>query len=51
MRSGGDITSNGGIPLLSQVDQQMGLTRSVARVFNARKYIDSMLFYWHAEYS
>lgn len=29
--SGGDITSNGGIPLLSQVDQQMGLTQAVAR--------------------
>ena len=29
--SGGDITSNGGIPLLSQVDQQMGLTRAVTR--------------------
>lgn len=29
--SGGDITSNGGIPLLAQVDTQMGLTRSVAR--------------------
>ena len=28
--SGGDITSNGGIPLLSQVDRQMGLTRAVA---------------------
>lgn len=29
--SGGDITSNGGIPLLSQVDRQMGLTQAVAR--------------------
>jgi hypothetical protein len=29
--SGGDITSNGGVSLLSQVDQQMGLSRSVAR--------------------
>jgi len=29
--SGGAITSNGGIPLLSQVDRQMGLTRAVAR--------------------
>ncbi len=28
---GGDITSNGGVPLLSQVDQQLGLTRAVAR--------------------
>ena len=30
--SGGDITSNGGIPLLSQVDHQMGLTRTVADI-------------------
>lgn len=30
--SGGDITSNGGIPLLSQIDRQMGLTQAVARV-------------------
>ena len=30
--SGCDITSNGGIPLLAQVDRGMGLTRSVARV-------------------
>ena len=29
--SGGDITSNGGIPLLAQVDKQMGLSRSVAK--------------------
>ncbi|RLA44708.1 MAG: hypothetical protein DRR06_09040 [Gammaproteobacteria bacterium] len=29
--SGGDITSNAGIPLLSQIDQKMSLTRSVAR--------------------
>lgn len=29
--SGGDITSNAGIPLLAQVDRAMGLTRSVAR--------------------
>ena len=29
--SGGDISSNGGIPLLAQVDKVMGLTRSVAR--------------------
>jgi hypothetical protein len=29
--SGGDITSNGGIPLLAQIDRTMGLTRSVAR--------------------
>lgn len=29
--SGGDITSNGGIPLLAQVDKAMRLTRSVAR--------------------
>lgn len=28
--SGGDITSNGGIPLLSQIDRQMGGTRAVA---------------------
>lgn len=27
---GGDITSNGGIPLLSQVDRHMGLTQAVA---------------------
>ena len=30
--SGGDITSNAGIPLLAQVDKTMGLTRSVARI-------------------
>ena len=30
--SGGDITSNGGIPLLSQVDRQMGLTQAVAAI-------------------
>lgn len=30
--SGGDITSNGGIPLLAQVDKQMGLTQAVSRV-------------------
>ncbi len=30
--SGGAITSNGGIPLLSQVDRQMGLTQAVAKV-------------------
>ena len=29
--SGGDITSNGGIPLLAQVDRAMRLTQSVAR--------------------
>ena len=29
--SGGDITSNGGIGLLAQVDKQMGLSRSVAK--------------------
>ena len=29
--SGGDITSNGGIGLLAQVDQKMGLTKAVAR--------------------
>ena len=29
--SGGDITGNGGIQLLSQVDRRLGLTRSVAR--------------------
>ena len=29
--SGGDITSNGGIPLLAQLDKQMGLTQAVAR--------------------
>jgi hypothetical protein len=32
--SGGDITSNAGIPLLAQVDQQMNLTRSVARALD-----------------
>jgi hypothetical protein len=32
--SGGDITSNGGIPLLAQVDQAMGLTRAVARALD-----------------
>lgn len=30
--SGGDITSNGGIPLLAQVDRQMGLTQAAAKV-------------------
>ena len=30
--SGGDITSNAGIPLLSQVDEKLGLTRAIARV-------------------
>ncbi len=29
--SGGDITSNGGVGLLAQVDQQVGLTRAVAQ--------------------
>ena len=29
--SGGDITGNGGIPLLAQVDRRLGLTRAVAR--------------------
>lgn len=29
--NGGDITSNAGIPLLAQVDEQMGLTRAVAQ--------------------
>jgi hypothetical protein len=29
--TGGDITSNGGIALLAQVDKQMGLTQAVAR--------------------
>ncbi len=28
---GGDITSHGGIPFLSQVDQQLGLNRAAAR--------------------
>jgi hypothetical protein len=28
--SGGDITSNGGIPLLSKIDRRMGSTRAVA---------------------
>lgn len=32
--SGGDITGNGGIPLLAQVDRAMGLTRAVARALN-----------------
>jgi len=30
--SGGNITSNAGIPLLAQVDQQMNLTRSLQRL-------------------
>lgn len=30
--SGGAITSNGGIPLLSQVDRQMGLTQAVSKM-------------------
>ena len=29
--SGGDITSNAGIPLLSQVDEKLRLTRAIAR--------------------
>jgi len=29
---GGDITSNGGIPLLAQVDRQLGLTQAAAKV-------------------
>ena len=29
--SGGAITGNGGIPLLAEVDQQLGLTRSVSK--------------------
>lgn len=32
--SGGDITSNGGVQLLSQVDRRLGLTRSVARALD-----------------
>ena len=30
--NGVDITSNGGIPLLAQVDRQMGLTQAAAKV-------------------
>jgi len=30
---GGDIASDGGVLLLRQVDQRIGLTRSIARVF------------------
>lgn len=29
--SGGDISSNGGIPLIAQIDRQMGLTQAVAK--------------------
>ena len=29
--SGGAITSNGGIPLLAEVDRHLGLTRSVSK--------------------
>ena len=35
--SGGDISSNGGIPLLRQVDNQLGLTRSVARAMGDQR--------------
>lgn len=31
---GGDIVSDGGVLLLRQVDQRIGLTKSIARVFN-----------------
>ena len=32
--SGGDITSNAGIPLLAQVDERLGLTRAIARALD-----------------
>jgi hypothetical protein len=34
---GGDIVSDGGVLLLRQVDQRIGLTRSIARVFDDRR--------------
>jgi hypothetical protein len=34
---GGDIVSDGGVLLLRQVDQRIGLTRAVARVFEERR--------------
>ncbi len=34
---GGDIVSDGGVLLLRRVDERMGLTRSVARVFGDRR--------------
>ena len=34
---GGDIVSDGGVLLLLQVDQRIGLTRSIARVFDDRR--------------
>lgn len=34
---GGDIVSDGGVLLLRQVDQRIGLTRAVARVFEDRR--------------
>jgi len=35
--TGGDVTSNAGIPLLAQVDRAMGLTRSVARALQDKR--------------
>lgn len=34
---GGDIVSDGGVLLLRQVDQRIGLTRAIARVFDDRR--------------
>lgn len=34
---GGDIVSDGGVLLLRQVDQRIGLTKSIARVFDDRR--------------
>lgn len=34
---GGDIVSDGGVLLLRQVDQRIGLTRSIARVFDDKR--------------
>src|SRR3978361_1378136 len=34
---GGDIVSDGGVLLLRQVDQRIGLTRAIARVFEDRR--------------
>jgi len=34
---GGDIVSDGGVLLLGQVDQRIGLTKSIARIFDDRR--------------
>ncbi|SFU94149.1 transposase, partial [Pseudoduganella namucuonensis] len=34
---GGDIVSDGGVLLLRQVDQRIGLTKSIARVFDDQR--------------